>query len=361
MIMDLRQGLIYASLLGIYNQDLLILYARSEDFLRYLSEDILDPELEKCLSKYANNKLKKLSQTDFHPVLEYIEKNHIQILVLGDEDYPYGLTLTHDPPVVLYGRGNLSLFHEQSVAIVGARKHTDYGRRVGAQVTRDLIECGIIPVSGLALGIDSVCHKTCVEENHPTIAVLGNGIDQCHPKSNAHIWNQIIKNGLVLSEYPPGTPARPTHFPLRNRIIAGLSKAIIVIEAQERSGSLITARLGAEMGREVFAVPGNIDSIYSKGTNRLIRDGANPYLEIEDVLEIIPDLKENKINKKLEQSQDLSEVELQVLHGIQEGFNQLDKLAIKLSMDTSLLLSTLTILEIKGYITNTSSDEYVVL
>lgn len=359
--MDLRQGLINASLLGVYNQDLLVLYAKGEEFLNFLDNGILDLELEKCLSKYAKNKLLQYQQTEFDSVLRYIESNGIQIFVLGDEDYPYLLTLIDVPPVVLYTRGDESLFKEKGIAIVGARKHTDYGRRIGAQVTKELIEYGVIPISGLALGIDSICHKCCIEEDHPTIAVLGNGIDQCYPKSNTHIWKQIMENGLIISEYPPGVSARPNHFPQRNRIIAGLSEAIIVIEAQQRSGSLITARLGAEMGKEVFAIPGNIDSLYSRGTNQLICDGANPYLEIDDLLQIIPDLKENKANKKIEKLKDLSEVELQVLRGLQEGYTQLDKLAIKLSIDTSLLLSTLTILELKGYITNTSSDEYVVL
>ena len=218
------------------------------------------------------------------------EELGIQIVTLVDEQYPALLREIDDPPMVLYVRGTLPIDPARSIAIVGTRRGTRYGKMVAARFASRLAMKGMTVISGLAAGIDTAAHQGALDVGGRTVAVLGCGLDYPYPKRNQPMLAQIVKDGAALTEYSFGTRPAKWTFPQRNRILAGLSRGVIVVQAPERSGSLITARLALEQGREVFAVPGNITTITSAGTNRLIKDGAKLVETIEDVLVEFPDL-----------------------------------------------------------------------
>jgi len=209
-----------------------------------------------------------------------------QLLLLGDPDYPDALLQTADPPLLLYLHGRRELLGKPALAVVGSRGPTPQGRDDAEAFARELGQAGLVIVSGLALGIDAAAHQGGLATG--TIAVVGTGLDQIHPKRNASLWREIAAHGLIVSEYSLGTPVLPPNFPRRSRIIAGLSQGCLVVEAALPSGSLITARLASEAGRDVFAIPGSIHSPLSKGCHALIRQGAKLAESAADVLEELP-------------------------------------------------------------------------
>ena len=204
-------------------------------------------------------------------------------LARSDTRYPPLLLQLHDPPRRLYVRGRPDLLPEPTVAVVGARSCSPYGAQVARELARELAAAGVVVVSGLARGIDGEAHRGALAGGR-TVAVLGCGIDRDYPRSHADLARRIRERGAVVSEYPPGVEPAPWRFPARNRIIAGLCLATVVVEARERSGALITADFALELGREVFAVPGEITTALSAGTNDLLRQGAAPLLSARDVL-----------------------------------------------------------------------------
>ena len=212
----------------------------------------------------------------------------IQCLRGRDPAFPRLLAAIHDPPATLYLRGSAGphLLHQPAVAVVGARACSSYGRSVTRSLARDLARAGLVVVSGMARGIDGDAHRGALEGGGPTVAVLGCGIDRDYPAAHAELACRIVEAGLVVSEYEPGIEPAPWRFPARNRIIAGLCRATLVVEARERSGALITADFALEEGREVLAVPGEITSSLSAGTNALLRLGATPVTCVDDVLEV---------------------------------------------------------------------------
>jgi DNA processing protein len=210
-----------------------------------------------------------------------VELTHLR---RGRSGYPPLLAQLYDPPAELYVRGDVEILGEAAVAIVGARSCSPYGSQVARSIARELASAGLVVVSGLARGIDGEAHRGTLDAGGRTIAVLGCGIDRNYPRSHAQLALRIREQGAVVSEYPPGVEPAPWRFPARNRIIAGLCVATIVVEARERSGALITADFALELGREVFAVPGEITSALSAGTNDLLRQGAAPLLAAVDVL-----------------------------------------------------------------------------
>jgi len=209
----------------------------------------------------------------------------ITLLTPGSEYYPQALFFFPDRPVLLYCRGDLHLLAQPAVAIVGSRTASRYGLRVGAMLAAELAAEEITIVSGAAYGIDAAAHRAALAAGGATLAVLGCGVDISYPRAHAGLLTEIAASGLVLSEFPLGTPPEAFRFPVRNRIISGLARGIVVVEATERSGSLITARLALDQGREVFAVPGRIDSPQSVGTHRLIQQGAQLVQTAADILE----------------------------------------------------------------------------
>jgi DNA processing protein len=201
--------------------------------------------------------------------------------------FPSLLAQLHDPPRQLYVRGDAAALDGPAVAVVGARSCSAYGAQVARELARELARAGVVVVSGLARGIDGEAHRGALEADGRTVAVLGCGIDRDYPRSHASLAGKIRERGAVVSEYPPGIEPAPWRFPARNRIIAGLCQATVVVEARERSGALITADFALELGRDVFAVPGEITSALSAGTNDLVRQGAGPMLSARDVLDAI--------------------------------------------------------------------------
>lgn len=216
--------------------------------------------------------------------------DEIQMITLDDASYPSLLAQITKPPEQLYFRGDISLLNKPNLlAVVGSRKATMYGRQAIQKLLPPCIRSGVVIVSGMAYGIDTMAHRTCIELGAPTIAVLGSGVDDAslYPRGNKTLAQEILRSGgLIISEYEPGTTPYLGHFPARNRIIAGLCKATLIMQAAKRSGSLITARLALESNREVLSVPGPITDASCEGTNMLIRDGAQPILESTDILSL---------------------------------------------------------------------------
>lgn len=306
--------------------------------------------LKKCLSPSLIEKISKYNHPEqILSELSEISNKNYKIMTHYDSDFPPHLKIISRYPRVLYYRGNPDLMQEDSIAVVGARKITDYGKWACKHFVDAFSEYNLTLVSGLALGTDGLAHKSALENRMKTVGVLGTGIDIIFPEQNKSIFEQMYSDGLVISEFPPGTPGLPMNFPIRNRIISGLSKVVIVIEAKKRSGSLITARLAMEQGKEVFAVPGNINSVYSQGTNELIRDGVQPLLAIEDVLKEFDHLKRIRIDI-LNEKVDLSDTEKKILLHLSEAPQSAEKLAERLDKRYVEICSILTILEIKGYL-----------
>ena len=244
---------------------------------------------ELCLvegvTKQQAQALADKSLTRAETVLADCAKDGQFIVTMDDAAYPGRLRDMYDPPVVLYGKGSMPLFDEEAaVAVVGTRKCTPYGTGAASQLGYELARQGGLVVSGLAKGIDGAAHQGALRAGGFTAAVLGGGVDVVYPAENRRIYEDVAATGVVLSEYPPGTEPMASHFPVRNRILSGLSLAAVVVEAPERSGALITASTALEQGREVFAVPGPINAPNSKGCNALIRDGAGLVSEAWDIL-----------------------------------------------------------------------------
>jgi DNA processing protein len=220
--------------------------------------------------------------------LEASAKTCCQVVAYSSDDYPARLKQIPDPPLVLYVRGDVKVLSRYALAIVGTRRPTAYGSQVAQRLARDLAQRQLVIVSGLARGIDSPAHRGALEAAGKTVAVLGSGIDVIYPRENKRLAEQVVECGALISEFPPGTSPAPENFPIRNRTISGLTLGVLVVEAAEYSGSLITARLALEQNREVFAVPGNITSAQSFGPNHLIKQGAKLVDEWMDVVEEFP-------------------------------------------------------------------------
>jgi len=218
------------------------------------------------------------------------EEKGVRIVTLVDERYPAVLREIDDPPIVLYVRGEQPIDPARSIAIVGTRRGTRYGKMIAGRFASQLAMKGFIIVSGLAAGIDAAAHQGTLDVGGFTVAVMGCGIDYPYPKRNQPIYERIVETGVVMSEYPMGSRPAKWTFPQRNRILAGLSRGVLVIQAPERSGALITARCALEQGRDVFAVPGNINSLTSAGSNRLIKQGAKLVDSVDDIFDEYPDL-----------------------------------------------------------------------
>jgi DNA processing protein len=242
-------------------------------------------DLERVVSApLAAGLLAQPAQAEIDRTLAWASQTGNHLITLADPEYPRALLETPDPPIMLYGKGRLELLDRPALAVVGSRNPTPQGLANAEAFSRALSESGLTIVSGLALGIDAAAHRGALDRVGSTIAVIGTGADRVYPARNQDLAHRIAQQGLILSEFALGTPALAANFPRRNRLISGLSRGVLVVEAAERSGSLITARLAGEQGREVFAIPGSIHSALSKGCHRLIKDGAKLVESAADVL-----------------------------------------------------------------------------
>ena len=284
----MRDGTLYwiwlAQKLGAGNRYLPYLMERYSDAFevyRADSEELFDTEMPEALQEALSDK--KLDEA--LAISDYCTRLRIGILTYKSELYPAGLRCLKDPPTVLYYRGRMpDLSKMVSISVVGTRTMSEYGKSAGYKIAYELASAGVCIVSGMALGVDSVAACAALEAGNTTIAVLGSGVDVIYPKEHATLYKKIIERGAVISEYPPTTRPEGRNFPQRNRIISGLGMGTIVIEGDMRSGALITAECALEQGKDLFALPGNIDSANASGTNALLRNGADLVLEASDVL-----------------------------------------------------------------------------
>lgn len=297
-------------------------------------------------------------QVDLEKVWAKIESQGIKILTWKDEAYPQRLKEIEQPPPVLYVRGDYLPDDLFAVAIVGTRRVTPYGRQVTEELASYLAGNGITVVSGLARGVDAVAHQSALKSGGRTIGVLGSGVDKIYPPEHRQMAEQMMQQGAILSDYAPGTPPDATNFPPRNRIISGLSLAVVVIEAGETSGALITAEFAAEQGREVFAVPGSILAPQSKGTNKLIQRGALPLLSINDLMQAL-NLTRMGDHKAARKAIPADETEARVMRILGPEPLHVDEIRNQTELPIEKVSATLALMELKGMVRQVGGMNYV--
>lgn len=286
-------------------------------------------------------------------VLDNLHRRGIQVLTWEDEMYPRRLREIDQPPPVLYMLGTIQAQDDWSIAVVGTRNATMYGKQVANEVASFLAAHGITVVSGLARGVDRIAHQAALSAGGRTIAVLGSGVDIIYPPEHARLAEKIVDQGAILSDYAPGTPPDSANFPPRNRIISGLAMASVIVEASMMSGALITAKFAVNQGRDVFAVPGGIYAPQSKGTNYLIREGAIPLLKYEDILNVlqIGQVQEMQAARTILQPDLAASVtEAQLLRVISDEPQHVDEICAQSGLPIEQVSATLTLMELKGMV-----------
>ena len=291
-------------------------------------------------------------------IWDRIQALGVNVLTWNDEGYPRHLKEIDQPPPVLYVRGTLLPEDDWAVAIVGTRRVTAYGRQVAEEVATTLAHNGVTIVSGLARGVDSIGHQAALNAGGRTLAVLGSGVDIIYPPENRRLAAQIMEHGALVSDYALGTQPDGLNFPPRNRIISGLSMAVIIVEAGLTSGALITATFAAEQGRDVFAVPGNINAPQSQGTNRLIRDGAQPLLNAQDVLEAL-NLTMVTEHRAVRVALPADPVEARLFQLLSHEPKHVDEIRAQADMPIETVSATLTMMELKGMVRQVGGMNYV--
>lgn len=309
-------------------------------------------------AKLVERVLGARKQVDLDQVWAKIEAQGIQIFTWQDESYPARLREIDQPPPVLYVRGEYLPDDVFAVAIVGTRKVTPYGRQVTEEIASFLAANGITIISGLARGVDVIAHQTALKAGGRTLAVLGSGVDKIYPPEHRGLAEQMMTRGAIISDYAVGTPPDASNFPPRNRIISGLSLAVVVVEAAETSGALITAEFAAEQGREVFAVPGSILAPQSKGTNKLIQNGALPLLSPNDLMQALDltRIGEKKMVRKLVPS---DETEARVLDVLGPEPVHVDEIRNLANLPIEKVSATLALMELKGMVRQVGGMNYV--
>ncbi len=290
--------------------------------------------------------------------IEKLASFGVGYITIFDKGYPKLLNEAYDCPAILYIKGNAKILNNLSLGVVGSRKYTVYGKKLSYKLSKECAESGITIISGLALGVDAFAHQAALDANGKTVGVLGCGLDKIYPVSNFHLGQEIIeKGGAIISEFPLGVPPMKQNFPARNRIIAGLSAGVLVIEAAEKSGALITAYQALEYSREVFALPGDIDSENSIGTNKLIQEGAKLVLSVDDILKelnIEKKVSEQKVKEIVPKSAD----EQIIINLLSQKDCLIDELIKQSNLNIVAVNSTLTMLEMKGLVTNIGGGCY---
>ncbi len=294
--------------------------------------------------------------------LDRVAKAGITALTWHDDGFPARLKEIYDVPPVLYIRGELSPDDERSIAVVGTRKPSAYGREAAYNLSQDMAKSGVTVVSGLALGIDGVAHQAALDAGCRTLAVMGSGVDVIYPWSHDRLARQIVENGALISEHPPGTRPTAQHFPRRNRIMSGMTLGTVVIEAGEKSGALLTAHHALEQNREVFAVPGNVFSPTSLGANRLIRDSAAKL--VVDYRDVLEELNLSYVGEQGEQIEMAAhfpedENEAALLGFVTFDPVHIDEVVRTSGMDISLVSGALAMMELKGVVRQVGGMNYI--
>lgn len=328
-------------------------HTKSGEILKVLS---LSNKISSRISEERNN-------INPEQELDLLDKHKVKVLTIEDDFYPQNLKEIHDPPPVLYFKGNIIEKDKNSISIVGSRKATYYGKMVAENLSKDLALVGLTIISGMARGIDTAAHRGALSVNGRTIAVLGCGIDLIYPPENRRLAKEIEESGAIITEFPFSTLPERQNFPRRNRIISGLSLGTVVVEAEEKSGALITTDFALEQGREVFAVPGNITSSMSNGTHNLIKQGAKLINTYQDILEEIPGVVTQKPNtKEISPEQfSLSEVDQIIYKIISNEPIHIDEI-IKISkLSASKVSEVLLNLELKDLIKEIEGKKFIKL
>lgn len=298
------------------------------------------------------------TKVDPRVYLDTVYERGIKVVSVVDREYPANLRKITGAPPVLYYKGSLAPQDDLAIAVVGARYCTAYGRQVTEKLVFDLVNAGLVIVSGMARGIDSVAHRSALEAGGRTLAVMGSGIDIIYPPENKNLSEQIIKNGAVVSEFPLGFAPKAANFPARNRIISGLALGVMVTEAAVDSGSLITAGCAAEQGREVFAVPGPVTGKMSGGVNNLIKEGVHPVTEAVDILEIL-DIKGKQkqlvTRDRQPETSSLNKDEKRILSLLDEQTKHIDAIARESGLAIDRVTTALSMMEIRGLVKNYGS------
>jgi DNA protecting protein DprA len=295
---------------------------------------------------------------DLEKVWKKIESQNIHILTWEDDAYPQRLKEIDQPPPVLYIRGEYLPEDLFAVAIVGTRRVTPYGRQITEELSSFLVANGITVISGLARGVDSIAHQTALKAGGRTMGVLGSGVDKIYPPEHRALAEKMVERGAIISDYAPGTPPDASNFPPRNRIISGLSLAVVVIEAGETSGALITAEFAAEQGREVFAVPGSILAPQSKGTNKLIQNGALPLLSVNDLMQAL-DLTRMGAHKTARKIIPADETEARLMSVLGVEPLHVDEIRNQTELPIEKVSATLALMELKGMVRQVGGMNYV--
>jgi len=338
--------------LSSYFPDMEIAFSASCD--EYIKAGLQQNVAEELISK----------RQTINPEKEYeiLQQEEINAITLNDERYPKLLKEIYDAPAIIYYKGAIETLNDAGIGVVGSRKISSYGQQAAAFLVKNLAKNGVSIISGMALGIDAIAHSSTLEVSGTTVAVLGSGLDKAnvYPSHNRYLSQKIIgSNGVIISEYPAGTAPLHYNFPQRNRIISGLSLGVLVIEAAEKSGALITARTALDQNREVFAVPGSIFSETSKGSNILLKKGAHLITSAEDILEILDFKKiiECNENKKIIPE---SEEEKIILSTLNDEPLHIDAISRSVNMNVSKLSSALMLMEMKGMVKNLGGNMYVI-
>jgi len=318
------------------------------------------PGFERSVDTFVRHR----RQLDIDRELAAIERLGLAVLTLADDGYPNALRAIDHPPPVLYLKGDLVEKDRVAVAVVGTRKPSDYGRMVAEKLAKELGERGFTVVSGMALGVDTAAHQGALSQSARSLAVLGGGFGHVYPQQNVPLIDEIAASGAVLSEFATGTKPDRWTFPQRNRIISGLTRGTIVVEAGEKSGALITAKCAAQQGREVFAVPGPITKTSSRGAHRLIQQGAKLIVDVDDVLEEFPDLHETlgtESPRAAHQAVDLPPAEAKVFGALDYEPIHFDDLVERTGASTTEVSLALFQLEAKGLIKELTGKRYAKL
>jgi DNA processing protein len=297
-------------------------------------------------------------QIDLPAEMERLEKNAVQAYTYHDSAYPSRLKEVYDYPPLIYIKGALLPQDELCLAVVGTRQATIYGRQVTEEIVEDLVKHKVTIVSGLARGIDTVAHRRALECGGRTAAIMAGGLDTIYPAENANLAVRIIENGALVSEYPLGAKPRPDNFPRRNRIMSGMSLGVLVVEANDSSGAVITAHMASEQNREVFAVPGSILSPMSRGTNTLIQEGAKLVRNCNDILEEL-ELTAGIQQLEMKEIEPLSEVESVLIKELGSEPTHIDQVCHNSGLPVATVSSNLAIMEIKGLVRQVSAMNYV--
>jgi len=309
-------------------------------------------------AKVIERVIQAREKMDLEKIWEQIARQGIQILTWEDEAYPSRLKEIDQPPPVLYVRGEYLPEDAFAVALVGTRRVTPYGRQITEEIAAFLAANGMTVISGLARGVDAIAHTAALKAGGRTLGILGSGVDRIYPPEHRALAEQMMERGAIISDYAPGTPPEASNFPPRNRIISGLSLAVVVIEAGETSGALITAEFAAEQGREVFAVPGSILAPQSKGTNKLIQQGALPLLNASDLMQAL-NLTRVGEQKAARKALPADAVEAQLLAVLGEQPVHVDELRNQTGLPIEKVSATLTLMELKGMVRQVGGMHYV--